>query len=186
MRNVVGSLVSRLWRTLAVGRNVHLGRRVHVGFGSRLWAPTCMEVGRDAYIGRYCTIECDGSIGAGTLIANNVGIVGREDHEFRAIGKLVACSPWVGDRQTTPRDTVTIGEDVWIGFGAIVLSGVSVGRGAIVDAGAVVTRDVEPYSIVVGNPAEAIGRRFDSVEVARHEALLDQGSQHVGQACEQR
>jgi len=141
-----------------------------------------LEIGQDVYIGRYCTIECDGSIGAGTLIANNVGIVGREDHDFRAIGKLMACSPWVGDRPTTPRDSVTIGQDVWIGFGAIVLSGVSVGRGSIVGAGAVVTGDVDPYSIVAGNPARVTGRRFNPVDVARHEALLDraQGSSDDG------
>lgn len=55
---------------------------------------------------------------------------------------------------------VTIGHDAWIGRAAIVLPGRSIGNGAIVGAGAVVTRDVAPYTIVAGNPARVIRRRF--------------------------
>lgn len=57
-------------------------------------------------------------------------------------------------------EPVIIGNDVWIGHGAIILAGVNVGDGAIIGAGAVVTRDVEPYSIVAGNPARIIRKRF--------------------------
>ena len=53
-----------------------------------------------------------------------------------------------------------IGDDVWIGFRAIVNAGVTVGQGAIIAAGAVVTKDVEPYEIVGGVPAQKIGERF--------------------------
>ena len=56
---------------------------------------------------------------------------------------------------------VVIGPDVWLGHGAIILSGVNIGTGAVVGAGAVVTRDVPPYSIVVGSPARVIRRRVD-------------------------
>ena len=55
------------------------------------------------------------------------------------------------------RGQVTIEDDAWIGAGAIVLPNVTVGRCAVVGAGAIVTRDVEPYAIVVGNPARKIG-----------------------------
>jgi len=60
---------------------------------------------------------------------------------------------------------VTIGNDVWIGHGAVVLPGVRVGNGAVIGANAVVTRDVEPYTIVAGAPARVIRRRFEA-EVA--------------------
>lgn len=54
------------------------------------------------------------------------------------------------------KHTITIGSDVWIGAGAIILNGITVGNGAIVGAGSVVTKDVESYTIVVGNPAKKI------------------------------
>jgi phosphonate metabolism protein (transferase hexapeptide repeat family) len=57
-------------------------------------------------------------------------------------------------------NAVTIGNDVWIGHGAIVLPGVTIGDGAVVAAGAVVTRPVEPYTIVTGMPARPLRRRF--------------------------
>jgi acetyltransferase-like isoleucine patch superfamily enzyme len=56
---------------------------------------------------------------------------------------------------------VTVGNDVWIGHAVIILGGVSIGDGAIIGAGSVVTKDVEPYSIVGGNPAKLIRKRFD-------------------------
>ena len=68
------------------------------------------------------------------------------------------------------RGDVTIGSDVWLCSNAIILSGVSIGHGAVVAAGAVVSRDVEPYSVVAGNPARHIRWRF--AEDARH-ALLE-------------
>lgn len=64
---------------------------------------------------------------------------------------------------------VLIGNDVWLGFGATVLSGVRIGDGAVVGAGAVVAKDVPPYAIVVGNPARVIRTRFSPVQI---EALL--------------
>jgi acetyltransferase-like isoleucine patch superfamily enzyme len=54
---------------------------------------------------------------------------------------------------------VVIGDRVWIGYRAIVLPGVKIGEGAVVGAGAVVTKDVEPYAIVAGNPARKVGVR---------------------------
>jgi len=54
---------------------------------------------------------------------------------------------------------VTIGDRVWIGYRALVMPGVSIGEGAVVAAGAIVTKDVEPYTIVAGNPARQIGDR---------------------------
>nr|WP_255607225.1 DapH/DapD/GlmU-related protein [Ancylobacter sp. Lp-2] len=66
---------------------------------------------------------------------------------------------------------VTIGHDVWIGHGAIVLPGRSIGDGAVVAAGAVVTKDVPPYTIVGGNPARPIRARFPAGIGERLQAL---------------
>ena len=63
-----------------------------------------------------------------------------------------------------------VGNDVWIGLNAVILRGVTVGHGAIVGAGAVVTKDVPPYAIVVGNPAKILRYRFDAETIQR---LLD-------------
>ncbi|WP_327169087.1 CatB-related O-acetyltransferase [Streptomyces subrutilus] len=66
----------------------------------------------------------------------------------------------------TRGDTV-VGNDVWFGRGATVMPGVTIGDGAIVATGAVVTADVPPYTIVGGNPAREIRRRYDEADVAR-------------------
>ena len=71
-------------------------------------------------------------------------------------------------RRSTP---VTIGHDVWIGHGAIILPGRSIGTGAVVAGGAIVTKDVAPYSIVAGNPARPIRRRFSETVAERLIAL---------------
>ncbi|MDI7860437.1 CatB-related O-acetyltransferase [Rhizobiaceae bacterium n13] len=75
----------------------------------------------------------------------------------------------VADYGDLPFKDTIVGHDVWIGYKAIILPGVTIGSGAIVAAGAVVTRDVAPYTIVGGNPAVQIRRRFASDVI---EALL--------------
>jgi acetyltransferase-like isoleucine patch superfamily enzyme len=101
-------------------------------------------------------------IGSYTSIASNVKIMleqGRHHHDW------VTTYPWMHvaeDIQSPPvtNGDVVIGSDVWIGFDALILSGITIGHGAIVGARAVVSRSVEPYSIVAGNPARHIRYRF--------------------------
>lgn len=64
-----------------------------------------------------------------------------------------------------------LGHDVWIGHAAIVLPGVRIGNGAVVGAGSIVTKDVAPYTIVAGNPAKPIRRRFPESLAHRIEAI---------------
>lgn len=65
-----------------------------------------------------------------------------------------------------PIKDVIIGNDVWIGYNAIILEGVTIGDGAIIGAGALISKDVPPYSIMVGNPAKQIRKRFDENQIA--------------------
>jgi virginiamycin A acetyltransferase len=71
---------------------------------------------------------------------------------------------------STSRGDITIGHDVWIGSQAMILSGVSIGHGAVIAARSVVTRDVPPYAIVAGNPARLIRLRFDQATIAAVQA----------------
>ena len=67
---------------------------------------------------------------------------------------------------------VKIGDEVWVGGNVIILSGVSIGNGAIIGAGSVVSKDIKPYSINVGNPCKEIGMRFSEKDIERHEAII--------------
>ena len=161
-------------RRLVVRSGVRLGDNIHIGPGSILWAPQSLVVEDDVYIGKYCTIQVNGRIGRYSMIANNVGIVGRLDHDYRVVGKPIRFAPWIGDESSPEAEnsTVDIGEDVWVGYGAILLSGIAIGRGAIVAAGSVVTKDIEPYSIVAGVPARKVSMRFDQAQIQEHERLF--------------
>lgn len=155
------------------------GPGLHIGRNALLWAPDRISIGRDVYIGKDVNIECNCEIGDFALLANRVAFVGRHDHDFRALGVPVRFSPWIGSgKQRSPwrEERVVLEPDVWIGYGAIVLTGVRIGRGSVVAAGSIVTRDVEPYSIMAGTPARLVGRRFEDAEtIAAHEAAIAGG-----------
>ena len=164
------------YKLMAAGRRVRSGPGLHIGTGTRLWAPDQLTIGNQTYIGKNVLIECNCQIGSYVLIANRVGIVGRKDHDFRAVGVPIRFAPWVGT-STDPaaRVPAVIEDDVWIGYGAIVLSGVRVGRGSVVAVGAVVKSDVPPYAIVAGNPAVVVGERLPADQRADHEQAIAGG-----------
>lgn len=167
-----GRLLRASWQALqlrrAVHGNVRLGKGVRVGAGTVIRSLHGLEIANGVAIGRNCTIEANGSIGFKTVIAANVGVVGRDDHAIDEVGYPVLEATWIGDREERSSDRVRIGDDVWIGYGAIILSGVDVGDGAIVAAGAVVVRDVEPFEIVGGSPARKIGERLEPAQRLLH------------------
>lgn len=126
--------------TLDLGRRVRLYRRVRL----ELHEPgAVVRIGDRTFLNRETFIRCAQrvEIGADCAISWGVTIADNDDHEIN------------GERPVSP---VRIGDHVWIGQRATILKGVEIGDGAIVAAGAVVTRDVPPRAVVGGIPARVI------------------------------
>lgn len=126
-----------------------------------------IKAGAYSYIGPRSIIYPKVSIGNYTMIANDVFIIGA-DHYFRKPG-----IPMVFAGREELHETI-IGNDVWIGARSIIMVGVKIGNGAIVAAGSVVTKDIEPYAIYGGVPAKKIKDRFTFEEILKHEQVLSQ------------
>lgn len=137
-------LRNSLWRLFGL----KIGRHSTLHTGVRVFDPRHIQIGEGTIVGYACFI--DGRdlvhIGNHTDIASEVMIYSSE-HDINS----PAFSPTLAP--------VKIGDYVFIGPRAIVLSGVTIGDGAIIAAGAVVTKDVEPFAIVAGVPAKVIGER---------------------------
>ena len=118
-----------------------------------------------AFVNIGCTIGANVELGRYVMLAPKVAIVGG-DHRTDEVGVPMIFA----GREEIPRTIIE--DDAWIGYGAIVMAGVRVGRGSIIAAGAVVTRDVPPYEIHGGVPARKIGERFNAQERAQHDAML--------------
>lgn len=155
-------------------RFLRAGRKFTCGRGTIFYAKDRIVMGECVYFGRYCNIECDAVIGSDVLIANNVAFLGRLDHDYTKIGIPIRHSPSVRDASYSPpagKSEIRVGDDVWIGYGAIILSGVTIREGAIIAAGSIVTRDVAPFSIVAGVPAREVGERFSAMQIDEHKKL---------------
>ena len=127
-------------------------------------------IGDDVYIGPgalFLASESSINIGSKVLFGPNVSIIGG-NHSTHIIGKMM--KDYIqSDKLPSDDLPVIISEDVWVGAGAIILSGVHIGRGAVVAAGAVVTKNVRPYSIVGGVPARIIKDRWSPQDILKHE-----------------
>ena len=149
------------WRRYKIGKHFHAGARV------RLWAKSRLEIGDYFYIGRDSQIETDCVIGDFVIFGNKVAMVGRYDHNFQQTGMPTRLASqirendysWLGLNQLT-----TIDEDVWVGYGSVIMSGVTIEKGSIIAAGSVVTGNVESYSVYGGVPAKKIKDRFNAKE----------------------
>lgn len=117
-------------------------------------------IGDKLIIGKFCQIATHARF---IMNGANHAINGFSTFPFRAFGH-----EWQ-DVPLTPEykgDTI-IGNDVWIGYDAIIMPGIKIGDGAIIASRALVTKDVEPYSIVGGNPAHLIRKRFNDETIAK-------------------
>jgi len=146
---------------------VHYGRNVHVQWSTTFMAPNKrIRIGNNVGIGGRCVIMADLTIGNDVLIGPHVALLSRHAHSQ----DLVGTSMFQGPR--ADRGEIVIEEDVWIGFGAIVLSGVRIGRGSIIAAGAVVLKDVPRYSVYLPQQQYILKPRFSTEQIERHEAGL--------------
>jgi len=158
-----------------VPRRITLGRRVFVGQYCCLDGQTSfLRLGNDVHLARFCTLRAGEN---GIILHDNVGINTRSYLEGNGgveVGANTLFSPGVhcisgnhvfDDRevpikyQGTQLGKITVGEDCWLGTNVTVLPGVTIGRGSVIGAGAVVTRDVPEFSIALGVPARVVGQR---------------------------
>jgi len=93
-------------------------------------------------------------------IANGCNFFLGSNHDWKNITTYLFVGKRDSLKNLKSNGNIVVGHDVWIGYGATILSGVTIGDGAVVAGGSVVTKDVEPYSIVGGNPAKPISKRF--------------------------
>lgn len=128
------------------GEQVLVKRHAYFGEGGTL------VVGDRSQLGANCRIDHDVVIGADVLMGPDV-VVMTAAHAFEDRDRTVR------EQGAQERRAVVIGDDVWIGTRVIVMPGVSIGRGAVIGAGSVVTRDVPEYAIVGGAPARFIRYR---------------------------
>ncbi len=152
-------LIKIKWKKYSFGKNAYIGRFVY------LWAKHNITIGDNFYIGKFSQIECDAEIGNNVIFANHVGLVGRYDHHYQQIGIPIRLSSQIRDNDYNwkgQNEKLIIEDDVWVGYGAIILSGVKIGQGSIIAAGAVVTSDVQTFSIYGGVPAKKIRDRFEN------------------------
>jgi phosphonate metabolism protein (transferase hexapeptide repeat family) len=153
-------------------REAEIGRRCEILADTRV---EYSSLGDYSYLGEHCDVA-DAVIGKFTAIANAVRI-GAPNHpmERPSQHRFTYCPEYYEATATRDRDffadrraaRVTIGNDCWIGHGAIILPSVTVGDGAVIAAGAVVSRNVAPYIIVGGVPARPIRRRFSEAVAER-------------------
>lgn len=130
-----------------------LGNKVHINRGAYLGAFAPLRIGDRTDINRNTSIDARGevTIGCDVLVGPYAQIIAYQ-HVFASPERPINVQGLVAG-------PITIDDDVWIGAGAIILANVSIGKGSIVGAGAVVTRSCPPYSILAGAPARIIGMR---------------------------
>ena len=130
-----------------------------------------LTIGNDVYIGPHALFLCTESqifIGNKVLFGPHVTIIGG-DHRITDVGRFIYD---VLDKHPEDDQDVHIEDDVWIGTNTTLLKGVTVGRGSVVAAGALVTKDVPPYAIVGGVPAKVLKYRFTPEQIQEHERQL--------------
>lgn len=128
--------------TFAHGGEIRIGEYCYIGEGARIWSARSIRIGNRVLIAHDVTILDN--------LTHPTGARARHEHFRQIISSGHPMRLDLGER------AVEIGDDAWIGCMSVVLRGVSLGCGAIVGAGSVVTEDVPPWTVVAGNPARVV------------------------------
>jgi acetyltransferase-like isoleucine patch superfamily enzyme len=134
---------------ITIGSNVYIGHYAIL----RGYDRNEMVIGDDTWIGQFCYINSAGGVEIGSRVGIGpcVKFMSSQHSEEGRHVPVLLCDLEFGK--------ITVSDDSDIGIGAVILPGITIGKGAIIGAGAVLTRDVEPYSVVAGVPARKIGER---------------------------
>ena len=160
--NPAVSLFSKIDNLSCISRKAKVYGRVQV---SNSTMDDYSYVGRDARIiysdiGKFCSIAGEAKVGMGTHTLDKISTSPVFTESNNATKHR-----WVDYSTENPYRRVKVGNDVWIGTRAMIMGGVTIGDGAVVGAGAIVTRDVPPYAVVVGVPARVIKYRFSQEQI---------------------
>ena len=177
---MIRGLLNRCRNVLLFGikyRWVKHGRDTHCQ-SSALFTSRRRDVilGDHVGIGHHCIFAAATEVGDKVLIGSVCAFLNSDDHRYDIVGKAMVDSGR-GDQYE-----IIVEDDVWIGYGSILLSPLRIGRGSIVAAGSVVTRDVPRYAVVGGVPAKVLRMRFTPEQIAEHErTLIEKGELEASQ-----
>ena len=141
-----------------------------------------VSVGKYSYgeinILSYCSEIEKLEIGNNVSIAPKVYFILGGNHQISSLFTFPIKSILMGEQCMEDAQScgaIIVEDDVWIGFGVTILSGVTIGKGAIIGACSVVTKDVQPFTIVCGNPAKEVRKRFsnDVIDLMKNVSLVD-------------
>lgn len=141
----------------AVPDRCNFSGKIHIGYATTLGYNNLL--GGNITIGKYCQLGVDVAIHA-------------TNHPIHHLTTYINSNLFDGElKQFKEENTITIGHDVWVGHNVIIVGNVTIGNGAILAAGSVVTKDVEPYAIVAGVPAKQLKKRFSDKVISEIEEL---------------
>jgi len=163
--NMPPATAFHLWPWVERGFDIEVGNYTY-GTPSLHWSEGEKTTHR-LRIGPFCSIAAEVAIYVGSQGMHSLDFV--STYPMAMVFGHAAGAERPAAHQA--RLDVTIGADVWIGRGAIIQSGVSIGHGAVIGTRALVTRDVDPYAVVAGIPARPIRKRFSDEHIARLLAL---------------
>jgi len=140
---------------LSVGENTIVGSKSLLHCGGRKWCDYKgrIKIGKKSYIGPHSVLFGAGEIEIGNNVLLGPGVICvSHQHSYKELSKVMQDQPMEFGK-------ITIEDDVWIGSRATILPNIKISRGSVIGAGAVVTKDIPPFSVAVGVPAKVIKSR---------------------------